>query len=177
MNENVIAESLRRMAVQQQAMIEAADMFDQIGSIKSVTSEANKERDAALAEVAKAKDAMAKAKEKTAALEKQADEILANAHATAAEVVSQANLQMEKAGKDAAALLAGAEANAKNDAAALNEATKAKLKATEKEITDAETKLVELAKQIEDLEANEADARIKLDRTRDAMKALAGAAA
>lgn len=177
MVENDIAESLRRMALQSQACIEASAAFDNLGSIKGTTDEAIKVRDNVLIEVATAKDNAAAAEAKMIVLQKQADELLFNAQGQAANIVSVAQLSAQLLGKDADTLLANAKEQAKNDAAALIDKTNASLDGTFQKITDNQAKIMDLNKQIDGLKSDLADAQAMYDKTRDAMKALAGAAA
>lgn len=177
MVENDIAESLRRMALQSQACIEAASAFDKLGSIKASTDEATKVRDAALTEVATAKNDAAAAKAKTLELQKQADDILLNAQGQAANIVSVAQLSAQMMGKDADQLIINAKEQAELDAAVLIDKTKTTLASTFQKIEDNQAKIMDLEKQIDDLKADLADAQAMYDKTRDAMKALAGAAA
>ena len=177
MVENDIAESLRRMALQSQACIEASAAFDKLGSIKGTTDEAIKVRDNVLIEVATAKDNAAAAEFRMVELQKKADEILFNAQGQAANIVSVAQLSAQLLGKDADTLLANAKEQAKNDAAAVIDKATASLDGTFQKITDNQTKIMDLNKQIDGLKSDLVDAQAMYDKTRDAMKALAGAAA
>jgi hypothetical protein len=74
MKENDIADSLRRMAFQFQAMTEAADVFDNIGSVKQSTEEASRLRDIALADAKKAKDDAATLTAQAKSMQAQVDD-------------------------------------------------------------------------------------------------------
>ena len=172
MKENDIAESLRRMAFQFQAMTEAADAFDGIGSIKQSTEEANRLRDLAFADANKAKDDAAALTAETKGLQDQADSVISNAQGKATSIISDAQLKADTIANDAAALMASTAANASNDAAALIALTKSQLYTGQADIThnlaikdglDQEiARLQDLIKQTND----------KLDATHAAMKAL-----
>lgn len=92
-SKSTAAESIRRLAVQYQQMVEAADLLDQIGSLENATKEAEKARadavaeaEAAKADTAKAKDEAKKAKDKVAA-------IIAEAEGKALEIVQAAEIK------------------------------------------------------------------------------------
>ena len=172
MKENDIADSLRRMAFQFQAMTEAADAFDGIGSIKQSTEEANRLRDLAFADANKAKDDAAALTAKAKDLQDQADSVISNAQGNATSIISDAQLKADTIANDAAALMASTAANASNDAAALIALTKSNLTSSQDEITHNLAIKDGLDQEIARLQDLINQANDKLDTTRAAMKAL-----
>ena len=172
MKENDIAESLRRMAFQFQAMTEAADAFDGIGSAKQSTEEANRLRDIALADAKKAKDDAATLIAQTKDLQDQADSVISNAQGKAANIISEAQLKADVIAKDAATLMASTAAGASNDAAALIEQTKLQLRSGQDTIVHNLAIKDGLDQEIARLQDLIKQANDKLDATRNAMKAL-----
>lgn len=116
------AETIEALANQYRAMVEAADMLKQIGSLENAVVEAKKaieaaavERDAAQAEVAQAKADAKKAKEKTAefyaSINATADEIRAKAAADVEQMIAAAEVRADgivaQAQQEAAAAMSG----------------------------------------------------------------------
>lgn len=172
MKENDIADSLRRMAFQFQAMTEAADVFDNIGSVKQSTEEANRLRDIALADAKKAKDDAATLTAQAKSMQAQVDDIVSNAQGKATSIIGDAQLKADMIAKDAAALMASTAANASNDANALIEQTKQQLISGQADVTRNLAIKDGLDQEIARLQDLVKQANDKLDATRAAMKAL-----
>lgn len=93
MNKINAAEHIERLAVQYQAMVEAAAALKEIGSLENATQEAQKAAEAAKKEAVAAKAEALKAKDKIAAAELSAAEIIAGAQSEASEIASVAKAQ------------------------------------------------------------------------------------
>lgn len=90
MNKITAAEHIERLAVQYQAMVDAAAALKEIGSLENATQEAQKAADVARKEAQAAKAEAQKAKDKIAAAEQQAAETLAAAQVEAAMITAEA---------------------------------------------------------------------------------------
>jgi len=127
-NKITVAENLERLALQYQAVIDAAAMLKEIGKLEQVMAEAKKAAAAAGAELDGVKESLAKAKAEAKKVKEKEAEVIAAAEAKAA-------VMADEAVASAAATVANAESVAKSiidkanaGAAAINEAANAEAK-------------------------------------------------
>lgn len=168
------AEAIRRMAVQYKAIVEVADLLQEVGQLENAAKEARATYDAAQADLAKAKADLAKVKEQgkkalddhAAKAVKMGDEALATAEGIKHEAEVGAAEILKKAQDEAAALVA--------QAATEKARMSSELGGLQKSIVDAQTELAALLKAREAAIKSADDAESKLDGIRGKLKALAG---
>ena len=85
------SETIKRLAVQFQGIIDVADALGQLGSLQNATSEMGAARESALADLAKAKGELAKAKSDLGKAKSDADLIIGAANDQAAVVLGGAD--------------------------------------------------------------------------------------
>lgn len=163
------AESIRRLAVQYQSMVEAADALESVGKLEQTIAEATKARDAAVAEAEAAKDELKAAKDEIKAAKDKAADIVAKANEQALAKLGEADQKAQSILDGAAAkaneIVAGATVSADQQKAAvagqIAELTSSKLKleqdiaglnaageAKKKEADDIESRLAKAQAQI-----------------------------
>lgn len=97
------AESIRRLAVQYQQMVEAADLLDSIGSLEQAAAEAKKAAEAARADTAAARAEADKAKAEAKKSKEKVDKILSDADGEALAKVQEAEIKAQGIVADAKA--------------------------------------------------------------------------
>lgn len=168
------AETIEALANQYRAMVEAAEMLKQIGSLENSLVEAQKaaaaaraERDAAQAEAAEAKDTAKKAKEKTAAflasINAEADELRAKGQADVLAMVATAEATAD-----------GVVAQAKVEAEALLSGVAAKKASMTKDVETLQGKMDELVTNITSKTAEVADLEKRLEKAQAQVAKLLG---
>jgi len=170
----IAAESIRRLAIQYQDMVAAAEALESIGSVEGAAEEAvkaraaaEKERDAVKAELAAAKEKLKDAKADALALveagKAQAQEAKNAALDEAAVIIADGKLKALEIIKAAEAQSASATADVTEKLSAMN----AKLKELSAEVDAAILKR-------DDAEAQSLQAQQKLESVQDTIRKLAG---
>jgi chromosome segregation ATPase len=137
MSKIAIAENLERLAVQYQAVIDAAAVLKEIGKLDQVKAEAEKAAAAARAEAEDAKADAKKAKDAVAKSKEQAAEMVAKAN-------DQALATLQEAEQKAAAMLASAETQVKAQVESMADKVEAKKAAIAGQVAQLTTVKVEL---------------------------------
>ncbi len=166
------ADAIRNFAKSYKAMVEIADMLEDLGKIEQVTAEQQKAADAARAEADKVKADLVKAKAKVAEAEAKAQDIVA----VAQEQAAQTGAGIVRAAQEDAALVAKKAQDEASKMIAQASTEKARLSSEigglQSAIESAKTELQILARAKDDAEAATADAEKKLDQIKGKLKAL-----
>lgn len=133
------ADAIRRLAIQYQAMVEAADLLESIGSLEQASKEAEKAASAARENLKIAEEELASVKAETKKAKAKGDDVIAlavgagnekleqadlEAKAIVAAANEQADLIVAKARKDADAITSGVESRRTAIAADVDALTK-----------------------------------------------------
>ena len=172
---NQIADSLERMAVQQQAMTDAALQFRSLGSIDGATKEAISRRDAAVKERLKAEEELDAVIDKVADAKLAAQSIVESAQVQrdkwASERVSDAKALFESASADAEKIISDAKVEAEKIAIK----TLSDLYAKRDELTRVSADVISLTGKRDALIADTDKAQARYDAVQEQIKKLAAA--
>ena len=113
--ENTYVQTLRRLAVQQQGIIEAADVLERIGVVKDHIAELERHRDRALEKNAKIEEELTTAAQAVLDAQAQADQIVVKAHADAQRIEEAAHASVRSIMLQSDLDLAAKEAKAHDD--------------------------------------------------------------
>lgn len=172
---NTTADALDRMAVQQQAMTDAAAAFRALGSIEGTTKGLQEQNKAALVALTNTNKALAVAEEKRQEAERQAGLILEQAQDDAAAIEGRAEEDAAEVRREATATHKKLIADGEAKALAYGEAVKKEWAITKEHLESARAEIAAAREEKAAIAKEVAEAQTKLDTINKTLRDMLGA--